>query len=145
MAKSRETSPPGPPHLIVAFLNTKPCDQYRSIKVRCPLSESPLTRAQILGDIEAGIATQCLAINKAIKGNLQYFGNVSLKVCVSPARPAPTYDEQERQALGDLLCPRRPWARRDCEEADHYLWRGRDPPSPRVAPAVRRRRGCVNG
>lgn len=39
-----------PPQMIICFLPRKPCDEYAAIKK--------------FGDIEMGVATQCLFINK---------------------------------------------------------------------------------
>ncbi|GAA5840147.1 hypothetical protein JCM11251_000616 [Rhodosporidiobolus azoricus] len=56
----------GPPDLVLCFLPRKPCDQYGEIKR--------------FGDITMGVATQCLFINKARRGNREYYQNVVLKM-----------------------------------------------------------------
>ncbi|KAM0790571.1 hypothetical protein ACM66B_004439 [Microbotryomycetes sp. NB124-2] len=58
----------GPPQMVVCFLPRKPCDEYGVIKR--------------FGDVEKGVATQCLLINKVKKGNAQYYANVALKMNV---------------------------------------------------------------
>ncbi|KAK4057062.1 hypothetical protein OIO90_001962 [Microbotryomycetes sp. JL221] len=58
----------GPPQMIVCYLPRKPCDEYGVIKR--------------FGDVEKGVATQCLLINKVKRGNAQYYANVSLKMNV---------------------------------------------------------------
>lgn len=49
---------------IVCFLPRKACDEYAIVKK--------------FSDVEKGVATQCLFINKAKGGNPQYYGCVSL-------------------------------------------------------------------
>ncbi|ORY67946.1 Piwi domain-domain-containing protein [Leucosporidium creatinivorum] len=58
----------GPPQMLICFLPRKPCDEYATIKR--------------LGDVDKGVATQCLFINKAKRGNPQYYGNIALKMNV---------------------------------------------------------------
>ncbi|KAL8292907.1 hypothetical protein RQP46_000601 [Phenoliferia psychrophenolica] len=57
-----------PPQMLICYLPRKPCDEYGVIKR--------------FGDVEKGVATQCLFINKAKRGNNQYYGNVALKMNV---------------------------------------------------------------
>ncbi|GAA5856915.1 hypothetical protein JCM8547_008462 [Rhodosporidiobolus lusitaniae] len=56
----------GPPDMVVCFLPRKPCGAYGEIKR--------------FGDVDMGVSTQCVFINKAKKGNRQYFENVALKM-----------------------------------------------------------------
>ncbi|ORY48823.1 Piwi domain-domain-containing protein [Leucosporidium creatinivorum] len=58
----------GPPQMLICFLPRKPCDEYATIKR--------------FGDVDKGVATQCLFINKAKRGNPQYYGNIALKMNV---------------------------------------------------------------
>lgn len=57
-----------PPQLIVCYLSRKPCDEYGAIKR--------------FGDLDVGVATQCLSVPKAKRGNPQYYGNIALKINV---------------------------------------------------------------
>ncbi|SCZ89482.1 BZ3500_MvSof-1268-A1-R1_Chr1-1g01209 [Microbotryum saponariae] len=56
----------GPPQLLLIYLARKPCDEYGAIKR--------------FGDLDVGVATQCLSVPKAKRGNPQYYANVALKV-----------------------------------------------------------------
>ncbi|GAA6005920.1 hypothetical protein JCM10207_007275 [Rhodosporidiobolus poonsookiae] len=57
-----------PPQLLVCYLPTKPNPFYATIKR--------------FGDKTVGVATQCLNIPKVRRADLQYYGNVSLKINV---------------------------------------------------------------
>ncbi|SCV71313.1 BQ2448_2901 [Microbotryum intermedium] len=56
----------GAPQLLVIYLARKPCDEYAAIKR--------------FGDLDVGVATQCLSVPKAKRGNPQYYANLALKV-----------------------------------------------------------------
>ncbi|GAA5827352.1 hypothetical protein JCM3770_003070 [Rhodotorula araucariae] len=60
--------PSEPPQLLVCFLMQKPSPYYGQIK--------------LLGDVQTGVATQCLNILKARKKDRMYYSNVALKVNV---------------------------------------------------------------
>ncbi|BGP49224.1 hypothetical protein JCM10450v2_005107 [Rhodotorula kratochvilovae] len=63
-----KVNPAVPPQLLVCFLMQKPSPYYGQIK--------------LLGDVQTGVATQCLNIPKARRNDRMYFANVALKVNV---------------------------------------------------------------
>ncbi|KAG8684639.1 hypothetical protein FRC09_015261, partial [Ceratobasidium sp. 395] len=80
-----------PPSLIVVIIPDNSAELYQAVKH--------------FGDVQRGVATQCLRSNKCKGANQQYFANVSLKVNAKLGGINCTLDPQAQRFLSDPANP----------------------------------------